>query len=794
MKISLNWIGDYVELPQMDPDELVKTITLSTCEVEGYELTGTHLADVVAAEVLEIEQHPDADKLSLVRVDFGGQEEKVVCGAKNFKVGDKVPYAGIGTVLPGGFKIKKAKIRGIESRGMLCAEDELGFSDDHEGLMHLAADITPGTPLSELFPDQVDLIMEIDNKSVTHRPDLWGHYGYAREVAAIFKKQLKPYNEDIVSLQGEGTSLLEVDVQAKDQVPRFSGLSVVNLEVKPSPLWMQHRLSRVGLRPINNLVDLTNYVMLDYGQPMHAFDADQVPGSKLIVKPAEEGEVLMTLYNKEAKLGPKDMVIYDGEGPTSVAGVIGGLRSGITDETTSLFIEAANWDPVQVRKTSTRIGFRTDAVQRFEKALDPEWTVYAIRKSVDLLELTCPDLKIIGDLLDIKGKMPKPIEIEITSEKINRRLGTDLEEKVLSDILESLGFTIQDTGASWKIQVPTWRATKDVSIPEDLIEEVGRIYGFNNITPKAPLFPIDAPIINYQRNYERLTKFTLSRGGYHEVFNYPLTCAEDEAVMGENSLQLMQLLNPVAENQNQMRTSLVPHFLKTIQENRKTDLNFKVYEIGRIYFKADRGHIVEESQVIAAVSSEEKSLDVAFYELKADLINLFAQLQLPSIDWKPLEKSEGKTVTHPFASAGIYSGNTKIGIIYALPPQIRDQYDINSSVCIAELNFDQMFETGKEPYRFKVISKFPPVLFDLSVLIPEKTTFSEIHDIIKNVDRRVAEVHFADLFYPKDEKGHKSLTVSVTFQSEEKTLDSEEVKKLQDSVIEALAKQDYHLR
>ncbi|MBU3916809.1 phenylalanine--tRNA ligase subunit beta, partial [bacterium] len=584
MKISLNWIKDFVEVdPGISSQELVKTITLSVCEVEGYEETGAHLKDVFVAKVKEIQPHPDAEKLSLVTVDYGNAEQRVVCGASNFDIGDKVVYAGEGTTLPGGFTIKKTVIRGVESCGMLCAEDELGFSDDHAGLMVLAKDIEVGITLDKIFPDQVDLIMEIDNKSITHRPDLWGHYGFARELGTIYRLAVKKLDFDINSVTGLGERIINVEVQAGELVPRFCGLSVDNVKIVSSPLWIQHRLTRVGLRPINNIVDLTNFVMLELGQPMHAFDAEQIAGKKLIVRLADPGTKVMTLYQKEVSLGENDMTICDANGASVVAGVIGGLNSGVTENTGSIFLEAANWDPVGIRKTSTRIGLRTDACQRFEKSLDPEMSPLSIQRAVEIMYLTNPDLKIRGELVDIVNKKIDPITIEITTEFISDRLGKKIDDEEIKEILSYLGFAVKSEGTRLLVEVPSFRRTKDVSIKEDIVEEIGRIHGFNNIKPQAPKFPIDRPVFNLRNKFENKAKAVLCESNYHEVVNYPLTCQKTEDVFGLKTDGIMKLQNPVSDHQNQMRTSLLPHLVQTISDNQKISFNFRLFEIGRTY-------------------------------------------------------------------------------------------------------------------------------------------------------------------------------------------------------------------
>ena len=691
MKISLNWIKDFISIKEnLSNKELVEKITLSICEVEGFEETGLHLKDVLVSQVLKVEPHPDAEKLSLVTVNTGQVEKRVVCGASNFKLGDKVPFVGEGVLLPGNFLIKKAKIRGVESDGMLCAEDELGLSEDHEGLLVLPDDCNVGDTLAGVFPDQVDVVMEIDNKSITHRPDLWGHYGFARELGAVFRIPVGSMEFQPEILVGTGSRLIQVEVLAGDLVPRFTGISVDNVSISPSPLWLQYRLTRVGLRPINNMVDLTNYVMLEMGQPMHAFDADQIAGKKLTVRLADSDTKLMTLYQKEVTLGENDMTICDANGASVVAGVVGGLNTGVIDSTKAVFLEAANWDPTGIRKTSTRIGLRTDACQRFEKALDPEMTALAVQRAVELMKLTNPDLHVAGDLVDIKNRAYDPVRIETTIDFICRRLGKKIDEKEIRDILVHLGFTVSGSGSELVVDVPSYRRTKDVSLAEDLVEEIGRIHGFNNITPQLPLFPIQQPTFNKQHQFERKVKTVLSENGYHEVYNYPLTCQKTEAVFGIDADSVMRLVNPVAENQNQMRRSLLAHFVQTLLENQKISLSFNVFEVGRIYFKSVSGEITEPMRLILGGSKKNEVTGGSFFQLKSDLLKLFSRLQIPGVRWVPLT-DEKKFYQHLKISAAVYSDQSKLGELYALAPDFMDRQGLKGDVCIADLSFDELF-------------------------------------------------------------------------------------------------------
>ena len=795
MKISLNWIKDFVEVdPTIPPQELVETITLSVCEVEGFEKTGEHLRDVVAARVVSIESHPQADKLSLVTVDHGAGTQKVVCGAHNFTEGDKVPYAAEGVVLPGDFLIRKTSIRGVESCGMLCAEDELGFSEDHSGLMLLDRAVEPGTTLDRLFPDQIDLIMEIDNKSITHRPDLWGHYGFARELGAIYGKPVLPLTLDADALNGEGDRITEVEVIATDLVPRFTGLSIDNVSIAPSPQWLQHRLKRVGLRPINNMVDLTNYVMLELGQPMHAFDAHTIAGNQLIVKRAEKGTTIETLHQKEVELDERDLTICDGNGSSVVAGVVGGMGTGVKEDTQAIFLEAANWDPVNIRKTSTRINLRTDASKRFEKSLDPEMTLLSIQQAVKYMKLTCPQLKICGKPVDIINRPSKSLWIETDVEFICRRLGKTITADEIKNILLALAFELEETGSKLKVAVPSHRRTKDVSIPEDLVEEIGRIYGFNNIEAQAPLFPIDKPVFNWEHRFEGLARMVLSSCRYHEIVNYPLTCQKTEDQFGLRHEGIMKLVNPVAEHQDQMRTSLLPHVMQSVLNNQKIDIDFRLFEFGRVYWKDASGVVQEPRRLMAVVSKRKDEIGGAFYQLKRDLLNLFSRLQIAGVAWSPLAEESRTEYQHRLISAQLTADGSNLGTIYSLSPEFQDILGVREDVCIAELDMDAMFEVKKQQYMYTEPPKYPSVYFEISVMVPERTYFKTVQDIIYAQSELVKDVHFLDVYRSEAFNGEKSLSVSIAFRSPVKTLAPEEVKTLQDSVVAALAQNGYKLR
>lgn len=790
MKISKNWIEEFVDLPQnLNPEELGRLITLKICEIEGTEVTGAHLKDVKVAQVKSLRPHPDADKLRLVTVDLGGEDLEVVCGAHNFEAGAKVAYAGIGAELPGGFKIKKAKIRGIESLGMLCAEDELGFGEDHDGLMLLPTDAPVGQTLAELYPDQVDWVFEVDNKSITHRPDLWGHYGFARELAAVFEVPLKPYPACAPQLE-ESPCPIAVSVKVPELVPRYTGLFVEGLSVAPASSKMAHRLHRVGLRPINNLVDVTNYVMLELGQPMHAFDGAKIAGNELTIRKGQ-GEKLMTLYDKEVTLTEDDLTIADATAPSVVAGVIGGKDSGIADGATTLFLEAANWNPVLVRKSAARMGLRTDASQRFEKALAPETTEAAIWRALDLLKETCPALKPKGGLCDHWGAEYPPVTVHTSYNFINRLLGTQIRPSEIDGILDRLGYGVSAQGDRLSLEVPPHRRTKDVSIPEDVAEDVGRIFGLDRIKPQAAKFPVERPQFNAKRQMETKTRRALARLGFHEIYSYPLTQASTEAPFGLEQAGPLTLINPVIETQDRMRTSLLPHLAQRVHVNQKLTRDFKLFEVSRVYLWQDNKP-VEPSRLSLARAVEPGEAGKAFFSLKADLIDLMSHLQVPEVTFEPLV--DPKPLQHPYVGARLFSGETLLGELFGLTPQGYGELDLKDEVVLAEIDLDAVFALEKAAYVFEEPSRFPAVNFELSLLVPLRVRYQEVARKIESFSPLVEEVRYLDVYQSEALGEHKSLSIGLKFKSNERTLGNEEVKSLQEGLINDLAQAGYQLR
>ncbi|KAK3584164.1 hypothetical protein CHS0354_035245 [Potamilus streckersoni] len=623
--------------------------------------------------------------------------------------------------------------------------------------------------MAELYPDMLDCILTIDNKSVTHRPDLWGHYGFAREFSAVFDSVLKPYTQKNQLPKGNGTAKINICIDKETQAKRFTSTEVTGLRVAPSPSQMRHRLYRVGSKAINNLVDITNYVMLDCGQPMHAFDAGQIPGNKLDIRRAQPGETLHTLQHKTVSFTPEDVVICDGNGVTATAGIIGGERSGINVSTSEILL-------------------KQDAGTPSASGIHPYASIPA-RKHRNAMK------NHQGDLFDFRtaGNPSLPV-IELNKQHIDRLLGITTSDRENTKILTKLGFGVNKTPDGYSITVPSWRATKDVSIPEDLIEEIGRMYGYNNIAETPPLFPIEKPAPNQQRLFERAIKYTLASCGMLEVFTYPMNARADELKLEFDSIRPNELLNPVVSQWHQMRTVILPGFLNAVQEGQKTDIRFSYFELGKIYGKRADNTRYEDSRLFLSFSSDEKP-EILFQNVKRTINRLFSTLGLKP-KWTPAPSESLKSYMHPHRSASVSTEGKLLGTVFTFTRLFMNDHDLNGNLFMAEFDADLLFSIHQSlPVRkLGELPKYPAVPFDISVLVNRTDSYGFFADLISAVDRRVERVDYVYEYVPPETPDKKSLTMTVTFRDPEKTLDAEEAKNLRDKIVSAIEKNGYRLK
>ncbi|HEX4137108.1 MAG TPA: phenylalanine--tRNA ligase subunit beta [Bryobacteraceae bacterium] len=766
MKFSYGWIRSLVDGLDVPAEALERLITMKTAECEGVETTGLLLADAVAATVESVEPIPEGHNVKAI-VDAGRYGRKtVVCGASNCRTGIRTVYVPLGRKL----------VSGIESDGMLASAAELGINRDHEGIIELRE--------GEEIP-WTDSTIEIDNKSITHRPDLWGHHGMAREVAAITGKTLR----DPVwlgSLPGvllgstkPPDSPVKIEIEDFSLCPRYSALVFENVTIQPSPLWIQARLTAVGLNPINNIVDLTNYIMAELAQPMHAFDQAKLNGDTIWARPAKEGESIVALNDEKYALTQSNLVIADAAGPIAIAGVIGGQGSAISDSTTSIVLESANFNAASVRKTSTALKLRTDASMRFEKAQDPHNTIRALARAVDLLPLVSPGARLVGGLADRLARLRHPEKIPLDLKWLARKLGRSLESDEVKRILESLQFGVAENGyGKFLVTVPSWRATKDVSMPEDLVEEVGRMIGYDSIEPKPPLAPCAPSFDPPEREFLRGVKRTLAARGFTEVSNYSFISEEEARRFGLAVEEHVRVLNPIAAGQELLRTSLLPGIHRNIVENAKHFDEFRIFEVGHEIQRAD-GKPEERQHLMAALFGNDGLL-----ELKRIALCLAPELEI--------REASPKSWEHPARCAELWLDGRALGRLSEFHPLLVE----NGRASVVDIDLDLLRELTPALARYTPVRRFPTSAFDLSVLADIRVHAGDLEREIRSAAGDLAE----DVGYVREyqgpplPEGKKSVSFRVVAGAADHTLTADEITDLRNRIIAELNKLGYELR
>jgi phenylalanyl-tRNA synthetase beta chain len=780
LKFSYRWLSDIVPGLSTKPAELERLITMKTAECEGIERWGEHFGAVVSARVVDIEPLPKGKNQRVV-IDAGSAgKHTVVCGAPNVRAGMLAAWVPPGTGLLGK-QIRVAKIEGVESEGMLASAAELGLNRDSEGLLELA--IEPGSTLAGVEPDW---IIEIDNKSLTHRPDLWGHVGMAREVAAITGGRLS----DPVHLERlpSGVAPIAVSIEDYTLCPRYSALVFDNVKVGPSPLWLQARLEAIGLNPINNVVDVTNYILAELPQPMHAFDRDKLRGGTISVRRAKEGERLKALNDEEYALSTNDLVIADERGAVAIAGVIGGIETSISDSTTRIVLESANFQAASVRFTSTRHRLRTDASMRFEKSLDPENTFRGLARAVELLEMVCPGIRVTGGTADNRTPSVMPAPIELPLDFVSRKLGEKVSEAQMRGILESLGFRVE-TGRPGKFLVttPSWRATKDISIKEDLVEEIGRMIGYGEITPQAPLLAVVTPPSNPVRMYLRRVRCQMAAQGFTEAYNYSFVNEAQWKRFGWKPEDHIAVSNPIASDLTHMRRSLLPGVFETILKNTRHYQEFRFFEIGRgIHPQADSSP--REINHLAAALYGAHADEREFFELKRVAECLFPSANLCATEPFPWE--------HPMRASRIEWRGKIIGRLFELHPALLDEEKVEGRAFMFDVDLDLAQTLDNLPRTYRPLRRYPTSAFDLSVIADLHRPVAEIQEELARLGgKALVSIEFVRQYTgPPLEQGRKSVSYRLEIGSDERTLTNEEVSDVRSKMIEGLRAEGYDLR
>lgn len=804
MYISIDWIKDFVELPDLEPGKLAERFTMATCEVEDVLTTGELLNKVRIVEITEVENHPDSDHLHLVKFTDGKELKQVVCGAPNVEVGKRVPFAPLGTTFPGGFTLTPKKIRGVVSEGMLCSETELEIGSDDSGLKIFDSDAPLGKSVGDYIGQKNDILLDIDNKSITHRPDLWGHFGMAREFAAVFGNPLKDHfdsawEKKIRSWMNDEKAPVSITVDPDSANLGFTGISMDNITIKPSPQWMQDRLNACGMRPINNIVDISNYVMLELGIPNHIFDRDTIRGGQIIVRRAGDDKEFITLDEVKRELIPTDTMVCDAEGPSGIAGIMGGLDSAVADTTTRIFLEAANWRDAEVRRTATRLGLRTDALQRYEKSLDSQLLERTLLRLVELVKESCPEAVVRGRI--VVDNMPEytPLVINITAGRIRKVLGKEVDTGEIVRILEALDFTVERNGDDLTVTVPSYRSTKDVECDADIIEEIGRVIGYDNITPAAPLNEVNAVRLSEAKSMSRkILDFMVNRAGALEVMTYPMVGEKllDQAFWPQKNESLI-LANAMSPESDRMRPSLIPSLLSAAALNQKTYSSFRFFELGRSFLEDSKDFSTERYQ-LGVVFFDKKSSP--FLELADKMEELMNSLNIPfrmvpgTNENNPLFPA-GWEGLHPYESLDVQIMGRSRGYIGTVHPLVCRNFKIKGQLVIAVLDItDFQNQSMKDKTKYQPLDRFPSSLFDCTVVADAHSPVEDVVAVLKKgmKMKELDWVKVVDVFTMSETQ--KSITLRTSFKDAEKTLSGEFIREAEDKVIAVLEKGGYPLK
>jgi len=792
MKFTLNWLKDYIDF-DLSPEELSDRLTMAGLEVEDVIYQGKGLDNIVAALITELTPHPDAEKLSLCKVTDGEITYPIVCGATNMKAGDKVALAKIGAKLPPGpkfaegLKIKKAKIRGEVSEGMLCAENELGLGEESDGIIILPESASVGNAIV----DELGLNDVVFEVGITpNRPDCLSVIGVAREVAALIGKTAKYPDLQIAEEGGDINNIAKVELLDPKKCPRYSCRVIRNVKIGPSPAWLKTRLESSDIRSINNVVDITNFVLLEFGQPLHAFDYDLLEENKIVVRAAQDGEIIKTLDDIERKLTQDDLLICDGKRPVALAGVMGGANTEVSDSTKNVLLESAYFDPVTVRRTSKETGLRSESSYRFERGVDPNSVVKALDRAAELIRELAQG-EIAAGVID---KYPTPIEpgeVSLSLDKANRVLGTNISSEELTRIANGLEFdVISSSGDEFTFRIPTFRV--DITREIDLIEEAARLHGYNNIPTTLPAVRMKSDKVNINKFAQDKFKEIFISSGFNEVFNYSF---EDHELLSLiNKTDALKILNPLTTESSAMRTSLVPGLLKnTVLNLNHQEQDLRLFEIGKVYLPKENSELPNEIRKIAATATGTRTpefwgkKEFDFFDFKSILEKGFQILNI----WNDVEFLDAQEIEflHPGKSAKILLDGKKIGYLGELHPNLSEKLEISKKLYVLEIDLDKTAAISKEQRKsFKPLPKFPSVRRDIALIIDETIPVGGILDEIDKVGSSLIEnAAIFDVYTGEHvEEGKKSVAVSLHLRASDKTLTEEEINKVQEKTLKKL--------
>ncbi len=784
MKIAMSWFNDYVDLSDIPPKEFADAMTMSGSMVEGVESLGAEIENVVTGKILSVEKHENADSLQVCMLDIGGQMLQIVTGATNVGEGQIVPVATHGAKLAGGMSIKKGKLRGVVSEGMLCSHEELGITaaelgyEPEYGILILDGGTPVGVDIKEVFGLN-DNVAEFEITS--NRPDCQSVIGLAREAAVTFGR---PFSLPVPAAQGNKENvadLARVDVLDQAYCPRYCARMIKNVKIAPSPAWLVRRLQASGIRAINNIVDITNYVLLEYGQPMHAFDMRDVAGAHIIVRRARDGEMITTLDDQQRKLDASMLVIADGEKAVAVAGVMGAQNSEVKPDTAVILFESANFDGASVRITAKKLGLRTEASSKYEKGIDPSLTEAAVNRACQLVEELGIG-EVVGGMIDVCGKLPPARSLTLRPEKINAFLGAQIDTAFMIKTLNALGFGVDE--AAMTVSVPSYRA--DVESEADLAEEIVRIYGYNNIKSTLMAGEITKGGKNAGQKLEDKVKAAMAAQGLYEILTYTFTSPAvfDKLRFPADSPKrnVVSIQNPLGEENSIMRTTTLASMMEALERNySQRNEAVKLFEIGRVYLPQPEQTLPDEKNIVTLGMYG----GVDFYDIKGMVEELFDSIGVKVYSFTP---AADQSAYHPGRCAMITIGSDRAGYVGQAHPDVCDAYGISEACYLAELSFDALSGAADNAKTYKKLPKYPAVSRDLALLADDAVLAGDIAQIIEKAAGKILDsIKLFDVYKgPQIPQGKKSMAYSVTLRAADRTLTDQEIGKVMDKILESL--------
>ncbi|PIZ93291.1 MAG: phenylalanine--tRNA ligase subunit beta [Candidatus Magasanikbacteria bacterium CG_4_10_14_0_2_um_filter_41_10] len=810
MLVSKQWISQFTTIPKkITPQQIGIDLTMHVVEVEGVIDEAQFLDNVFLGRVESVQKHPNADKLNICTVAFGqAHPAQVVCGGSNVtegmlcafgSLGAKVRWHGEGDLI----ELKKAEIRGVKSYGMICASDEIGLGemfpkkDEKEivDLTHIASAKDVGKPLAVALSLD-DVVFDIDNKSMTHRPDLWGQYGMAREISAMYGSELKDYAPAKIKVQ-ETKHNIDVSVKDTKACPRYMAVAIDGIEVAESPAWLKKRLMSVGVQPRNNVVDVTNVVMFELGQPLHAFNANKLTSNNkqltIVVRKAKDGEVYTSLDDKEYKLTKEDLVIATKDKIVALAGVKGSNNSGVTNETTSILIESANFHAVTIRRTATRHGLRTDASARYEKSLDPNLCELAMRRVVELLKEVSPKSVVSSTIVDQSNFTLDQGPIDLDINFVQRKMGVDLSATEMVRILTSLGFGVKEKKQILSVTIPTWRATKDIAIREDLVEEIARVYGYDNIAPSLPTFPIVPPPKNALRDVETTLRTLLAHEArYSEVSNYSFVAPELLEKVGEHTKDYLELENPIAKDRPYLRRHLRENMLEMVEHNLHRFDTVNIFEIGKVFKKELEGeedgqqHVLPRQDTLLAMAHAAKGDTNPFLHVSTSFTTVMTRLGLV-VHYE--KKTLDDVLVHPGRFAKVFVNDVHVGHIAEVHPLTAETLGLDARTAILEVNLSEIVPLLTEKTQYQPLPQYPSTERDVAFVLDKEKQHEDIAAALIKADPLTVDIELFDVFTGKNiPEGKKSMAYRITYRSDEKTLEGKDVDVIHDKIVAMLQK------